>query len=56
MSDERSHQFTRGLYGWITHTDSPSRTPRQAEAVSARPRLTRRQALPGPGWHRLEYR
>jgi hypothetical protein len=21
MSDERSHGFTRGLYGWITHTD-----------------------------------
>src|SRR5260221_2751322 len=20
MSGERSHQFTRGLYGWITHT------------------------------------
>ena len=21
MSDERSHEFTRGLYGWITHTE-----------------------------------
>jgi len=24
MSDERSHEFTRGLYGWITHTDLSS--------------------------------
>jgi hypothetical protein len=21
MSEERSHEFTQGLYGWITHTD-----------------------------------
>ena len=24
MTDERSHEFTRGLYGWITHTDLAS--------------------------------
>ena len=24
MSDERSHEFTRGQYGWITHTDLSS--------------------------------
>jgi predicted enzyme related to lactoylglutathione lyase len=27
MTDERSHQFTRGLYGWITHTDLASTDP-----------------------------
>jgi uncharacterized protein len=27
MSDERSHEFTRGLYGWITHTDLSSTDP-----------------------------
>ena len=27
MSDERSHEFTRGLYGWITHTDIASTDP-----------------------------
>src|SRR5260370_20146578 len=27
MSGERSHQFTRGLYGWITHTDFASNDP-----------------------------
>lgn len=24
MSDERSHEFTHGQYGWITHTDLSS--------------------------------
>jgi predicted enzyme related to lactoylglutathione lyase len=24
MADERRHEFTRGLYGWITHTDFAS--------------------------------
>ena len=24
MADGRSHEFTRGLYGWITHTDFAS--------------------------------
>ena len=24
MSDERSHEFTRGQYGWITHSDLSS--------------------------------
>jgi hypothetical protein len=24
MSEERSHEFTQGLYGWITHTDLSS--------------------------------
>ena len=27
MSDERSHEFTRGLYGWITHTELSSLDP-----------------------------
>jgi uncharacterized protein len=27
MSEERSHEFTRGLYGWITHTDLSSTDP-----------------------------
>jgi uncharacterized protein len=27
MSDERSHEFTRGLYGWITHTELSSTDP-----------------------------
>jgi hypothetical protein len=27
MTEERSHEFTRGLYGWITHTDLSSTDP-----------------------------
>jgi predicted enzyme related to lactoylglutathione lyase len=27
MADGRSHEFTRGLYGWITHTDFASTDP-----------------------------
>jgi len=27
MANERSHEFTRGLYGWITHTDFASTDP-----------------------------
>ena len=27
MTEERSHQFTEGLYGWITHTDIASEDP-----------------------------
>jgi uncharacterized protein len=27
MTDERSHEFTRGLYGWITHTELSSTHP-----------------------------
>lgn len=27
MSEERSHEFTRGLYGWITHTELASADP-----------------------------
>lgn len=27
MSEERSHEFTRDLYGWITHTDLSSTDP-----------------------------
>jgi uncharacterized protein len=27
MDSERSHEFTRGLYGWITHTDFASSDP-----------------------------
>ena len=27
MSDERRHEFTAGLFGWITHTDLSSTDP-----------------------------
>ena len=27
MSEERSHEYTRGLYGWITHTELSSTNP-----------------------------
>ena len=27
MSADRSHEFTKGLYGWITHTDLASDDP-----------------------------
>jgi uncharacterized protein len=27
MSDDGGHEFTRGLYGWITHTDLSSTDP-----------------------------
>lgn len=27
MANEPSHEFTRGLYGWITHTDFASTDP-----------------------------
>jgi uncharacterized protein len=27
MRDERRHEFTRGLYGWIAHTDLSSTDP-----------------------------
>jgi predicted enzyme related to lactoylglutathione lyase len=27
MTSERSHEFTRGLYGWITHTELSSTDP-----------------------------
>jgi hypothetical protein len=27
MTDQRSHEFTRGLYGWITHTELSSADP-----------------------------
>ncbi|HEU4915081.1 MAG TPA: VOC family protein [Acidimicrobiia bacterium] len=27
MTEERSHEFTRALYGWITHTDMASEDP-----------------------------
>jgi predicted enzyme related to lactoylglutathione lyase len=27
MTDERSHEFTRALYGWITHTELSSTDP-----------------------------
>jgi predicted enzyme related to lactoylglutathione lyase len=32
MSDERSHDFTRGLYGWITHTELASEDPAATRA------------------------
>jgi uncharacterized protein len=27
MTNQRSHEFTRGLYGWITHTELSSTDP-----------------------------
>ena len=27
MANKRNHEFTRGLYGWITHTDFASTNP-----------------------------
>ncbi|MGH8826747.1 MAG: VOC family protein [Jiangellaceae bacterium] len=32
MSDERSHEFTPGLYGWITHTEFASTDPEATRA------------------------
>ena len=36
MSDGRSHEFTRGLYGWITHTDLSSTDPVATRAWCAK--------------------
>lgn len=37
MASDREHEFTRGLYGWITHTDfastDPAATKEWCEAV-----------------------
>lgn len=37
MANDREHEFTRGLYGWITHTDfastDPAATKEWCEAV-----------------------
>lgn len=37
MTEERSHEFTHGLYGWITHTemasDDPGATRKWCESV-----------------------
>lgn len=35
MSDAPSHEFTRGLYGWITHTELASTDPAATEAWAA---------------------
>jgi uncharacterized protein len=32
MSDPHSHEFTQGLYGWITHTDFASTDPAATRA------------------------
>jgi predicted enzyme related to lactoylglutathione lyase len=40
MTDARSHEFTRGLYGWITHT----------ELASADPEATREWCAKVLGW------
>ncbi len=34
MSDDRSHEFTRGLYGWITHTELSSTNPTTSFALA----------------------
>ncbi len=36
MSEERSHRFTDGLYGWITHTDLASTDPEATKAWCAK--------------------
>ena len=36
MTEERRHEFTRGRYGWITHTDIASTDP-AATTTGARP-------------------
>jgi uncharacterized protein len=41
MSEDRHHEFTRGLYGWITHTDLAS-----TDAAA-----TRRWCEEVVGWH-----
>jgi uncharacterized protein len=41
MTDEPSHEFTRGLYGWITHT----------ELSSADPEATREWCAEVLGWN-----
>ena len=35
MADERTHEFTRGRYGWITHTDLASTDPAATRAWCA---------------------
>lgn len=35
MGDEQSHEFTDGLYGWITHTDLASTDPAATKAWCA---------------------
>ena len=49
MADERRHEFTRGLYGWITHTDfastDPAATREWCEAVLG---WTFQPVLPSP--------
>jgi predicted enzyme related to lactoylglutathione lyase len=32
MTDDRRHEFTRGLYGWITHTELASTDPAATRA------------------------
>ena len=39
MSDVPKHEFTRGLYGWITHTDFASTDPAATRLVRSSPRL-----------------
>lgn len=35
MPEEPSHEFTDGLYGWITHTDLASTDPTATKAWCA---------------------
>lgn len=58
MSDERRHDFTRDLYGWITHTDLSSTDPMATRAWCAEVLgWTFQPALPTPAgdYHLFAY-
>ena len=49
MSDAPKHEFTRGLYGWITHTDFASTDPAAIRAlVRSSPWLELPPSFPTP--------
>jgi predicted enzyme related to lactoylglutathione lyase len=58
MTDQPSHEFTRGLYGWITHTElaseDPAATREWCESVLG---WTFREPFPTPGgeYHLFAY-
>ena len=58
MPDDRSHEFTRGLYGSITHTDLSSRDPAATREWCAQVLgWTFQPAFPTPGgdYHLFAY-
>ena len=58
MPEERSHVFTRDLYGWITHTDLSSLDPAATRAWCAEVLgWTFQPAMPTPGgdYHLFAY-